>query len=86
LGIAKALRRSLTGREQYRGKVKEPTIKLTEFTPHDLRRTAATHMGKLGFSAVVGKILNHTDNTVTAIYNQYDFDKENGGLLWPGRG
>lgn len=76
LGMAKALRRSLTGREQYKGKVKEPTIKLPEFTPHDLRRTAATHMGKLGFSVIVGKILNHTDNSVTAIYNQYDFDKE----------
>ncbi|TLM65017.1 MAG: DUF4102 domain-containing protein [Deltaproteobacteria bacterium] len=76
LGMAKALRRSLTGREQYKGKIKEPTIKLPEFTPHDLRRTAATHMGKLGFSGIVGKILNHTDNSVTAIYNQYDFDKE----------
>jgi integrase len=76
LCMAKALRRSLTGREQYKGKVKETTIKLPDFTPHDLRRTAATHMGKLGFSGIVCKVLNHTDNTVTAIYNQYDFDKE----------
>ena len=76
LGVGKALRRSLTGKEQYGGKLKEPPIPLPAFTPHDLRRTAATHMGKLGYSATVGKVLNHTDNSVTAIYNQYDFDSE----------
>ena len=49
---------------------------IDDFTPHDLRRTAATHMAERGFAAVVPKILNHTDRTVTAVYNRYSFDKE----------
>jgi len=47
------------------------------WTPHDLRRTAATHMAKLGVAPhVLGKILNHIDSSVTAIYNHYDYDEE----------
>ena len=47
------------------------------WTPHDLRRTAATHMAKLGVAPhVLGKILNHVDSSVTAIYNHYDYDEE----------
>ena len=48
-----------------------------KFTPHDLRRTCATHLVSLGFNQLlVGHILNHTDQSVTAIYNQYSYDKE----------
>ncbi len=48
-----------------------------KFTPHDLRRTCATHLVDLGFpQLLVGHILNHTDQSVTAIYNQYSYDKE----------
>jgi len=48
-----------------------------KFTPHDLRRTCATHLVGLGFNQLlVGHILNHTDQSVTAIYNQYSYDKE----------
>ena len=50
--------------------------KVEHFTPHDLRRTAATHIAKLGYSPIVGKILNHTDQSVTAIYDRYSYDKE----------
>ena len=46
------------------------------FSAHDLRRTAATHMAKLGHGSSVGKILNHTDQSVTAIYDRYSYDKE----------
>lgn len=49
---------------------------LQHFTPHDLRRTAASHMAALGFGIIVEKILNHTNRTVTAIYDRYDYDKE----------
>ena len=46
------------------------------FTAHDLRRTAGTHIASLGFGQFVGKILNHSDKSVTAIYDRYSYDKE----------
>ena len=50
-----------------------------KFTPHDLRRTAATHLRRIGTSReVIKKILNHKDtaNDVTATYDRYDNAKE----------
>jgi integrase len=48
-----------------------------EWRLHDLRRTAATHMAKLGVDRVViAKILNHTETEITAVYDRYDYDKE----------
>lgn len=49
---------------------------LEPWTPHDLRRTAASHMASLGFGVVVDKVLNHTDQRVTAIYDRYSYDRE----------
>ena len=47
------------------------------FTPHDLRRTAASNMTALGVSRlVVSKLLNHVENGVTAIYDRHTYDKE----------
>jgi len=47
------------------------------FTPHDLRRTAASHMTASGVSRlVVSKLLNHVENSVTAIYDRHTYDKE----------
>lgn len=47
------------------------------FTPHDLRRTAASHMTAIGIPRlVVSKILNHTENSVTAIYDRHSYDIE----------
>jgi integrase len=54
----------------------EVKLPVSHFTPHDLRRTAASHMASLGFGVVVDKVLNHTDQRVTAIYDRYDYDKE----------
>ena len=49
----------------------------TRFTPHDLRRTAASMMASSGVSRVVLKmILNHVDNDVTAIYDRHSYDPE----------
>lgn len=45
------------------------------FTPHDLRRTAATYMRALGASRdTIAKILNHksAEHSVTGIYDRYD--------------
>jgi integrase len=45
--------------------------------PHDLRRTARSYMSKLGISPVIaGKILNHTDKGVTAVYDRHDYLQE----------
>jgi integrase len=47
------------------------------FTPHDLRRTAASHMTSLGVARlVVGKILNHAEPGVTKVYDRHGYDAE----------
>lgn len=63
--LATALRRNL----DYLG--------LAQFTPHDLRRTAASLMTGAGVSRlVVSKILNHAEPGVTAIYDRHGYDAE----------
>jgi integrase len=48
-----------------------------EFVPHDLRRTAASHMTSMGVPRlVVSKILNHVESGVTAIYDRHSYDAE----------
>jgi integrase len=51
-----------------------------EFRAHDLRRTAASHMGEAGVDRFhIAHVLNHrsvTHSTVTAIYDRYRYDKE----------
>ena len=50
---------------------------LEHFTPHDLRRTAASHMTGMGISRlVVSKILNHAESGVTAVYDRHSYDNE----------
>ena len=54
---------------------------ITDFKLHDLRRTLATNLARLGTSAeVVSKILNHktggSGNIVTRIYNRYQYRTE----------
>lgn len=72
--IGKAVRRS---DEQVFGKAK-----IKHFTPHDLRRTAATHMTEMGISRlVVSKILNHVDSSITAIYDRHSYDAEKRNAL-----
>ena len=49
-----------------------------DFTIHDLRRTVASNLAKLGASrTVIGKVLNHADTSqdrsVTAIYDQHSY-------------
>lgn len=70
--LAFALRRSLKVDEE----TKTAKLPMEHFTPHDLRRTAASQMAALGFGVIVDKVLNHTDRRVTAIYDRYGYDKE----------
>ncbi len=50
---------------------------IAHFTPHDLRRTAASMMTKIGVQRLhVGKVLNHSDQEITAIYDRHDYFSE----------
>ena len=50
---------------------------IKHFTPHDLRRTVASHMTAMGIPRlIVSKILNHVENSVTAIYDRHSYDSE----------
>ena len=50
---------------------------LQGFTPHDLRRTGASHMTSMGISRLtVSKILNHVETGVTAVYDRHSYDAE----------
>jgi len=55
---------------------------IPKFTTHDLRRTAASHMTALGHSQFnVGKVLNHSESSITAVYDRYAYDKEKRAAL-----
>ena len=50
---------------------------MKHWTPHDLRRTAASRMSEAGVSRLVLQaILNHKDRSVTAVYDRYGQDRE----------
>jgi len=47
------------------------------FVPHDLRRTAASHITSMGFPRlVVAQILNHVEPGVTKVYDRHSYDAE----------
>jgi integrase len=55
----------------------EAPAEIADWHLHDLRRTAATHMARLGVDRVViAKILNHAENEVTAVYDRHRYDRE----------
>jgi integrase len=50
---------------------------IDHFTPHDLRRTAASHMTGMGIPRlVVSKVLNHAETGITAVYDRHSYDQE----------
>lgn len=50
---------------------------IEHFTPHDLRRTAASQMASMGFARlVISKILNHVESGITAVYDRHGYDRE----------
>jgi Phage integrase family len=60
---------------QVRGLVRRNEMQ--HWTPHDLRRTAASKMRAMGVERVVVQaILNHKDRSVTAVYDRYGLDPE----------
>ena len=76
--VSKAVKRE----EAANAAVKMPTaLGVAPWTPHDLRRTAATHMEELGVSPfVVGHVLNHASITrasiTSRVYARYDYARE----------
>ena len=60
----------------------ENRLEVDHFTPHDLRRTAATFMAKNGeMDEVIDAVLNHSKQGVIKVYNQYRYDKEKQAAL-----
>jgi integrase len=62
-------------------------VAVAPWTIHDLRRTAATEMGRLGVSRfIIGKVLNHADRSVTGIYDRHQYLREKREALetWAG--
>ena len=48
-----------------------------DFVPHDLRRTAASHMASMGIPRlIIAKLLNHAEPGVTAVYDRHSYDQE----------
>jgi integrase len=85
--VAYAIRRNLkdyTPRRAIKGdtismvKVAENRkMKLDHFTPHDLRRTAATFLALLGYSdEIIDAVISHKKVGVIKIYNRHKYDKE----------
>ena len=74
--LSKAARRLLEP-VKLKNETKPQVLTIEKFTPHDLRRTGATHLAELGYSdEIIGAVLNHTRPGVTSIYNRYRYDKE----------
>ena len=61
-------------------KRRRPTLArlgLNDFRGHDLRRTAASRMASAGYPRlVIGKVLNHAEPGVTAVYDRHTYDAE----------
>jgi integrase len=55
----------------------EDAPELAPWHLHDLRRSAATYMGKLAVSRVtIAKVLNHTIPGVTSVYDRHEYEPE----------
>jgi len=74
---------SSTGPEGYRVSIQKAALRVraasgVDFTPHDIRRTAASHLtGELKVSRlVVSKLLNHVERGVTAVYDRASYNQE----------
>ena len=76
-------RRKQTPEEEMQAKLaRRRERKRVAFTPHDLRRTAATRMTEMGIPRfIVQRILNHTEQGVGRVYDRYEYLKEKRAAL-----
>lgn len=50
---------------------------LRRFTPHDLRRTCASHLAAVDVDRfIISRVLNHVDREITGVYDRYGYDKQ----------
>jgi len=69
----RALSRALRNNHDDDGKL----FGVPAFTPHDLRRSAATQMTLLGIQRLhVAKVLGHADSDITAVYDRSTYEVE----------
>ena len=62
--------------------VTENLLGVEYFTPHDLRRTAATFLAEMReMDEVIDAVLNHAKQGVIRVYNQYRYDREKQAAL-----
>lgn len=76
MAVAKAVKR-----QEMVGRGQATIMGVVPFTPHDLRRSAATHMESIGISPyVIGHVLNHVSATrasiTSRVYARYDYSRE----------
>ena len=65
--------------------ITENKLGVASFTPHDLRRTAATFMSQLGFmDEIIDAVLNHVKQGIIKTYNlnKYDTEKQKALEVW----
>jgi integrase len=59
--------------------------KVEKFNTHDLRRTAVSHMARLGFPAeVCDRVLNHSSGAISgvaAVYNRFEYQDQRRAAL-----
>jgi integrase len=63
-------------------------LTVLNFSPHDLRRTAASQMASAGVERfVIGRLLNHAEPGVTKVYDRHSYDeqKRQAADLWSRR-
>jgi integrase len=46
---------------------------IPHFTPHDLHRTAASFMTKIGVPRLLEKVLNHSTGDIAEVYDRHDY-------------
>jgi integrase len=55
----------------------ENRLMVDKWTPHDLRRTAATFMASMGYmDEIIDAVLNHLKQGIIRTYNRHGYDKE----------
>ena len=69
-------------------KVRQICASIDDWHLHDLRRTFATELRRMGIDRlVVSKLLNHAEGGVTKIYDRYTADPEQAAAMerWANR-
>jgi integrase len=73
---------AVTGFSRAKKLIDQATPELAPWRNHDLRRTVATELGRLRVARfIIERVLNHTDRSVTAIYDRHTYLDEKRAAL-----